>query len=383
MRSRALGFGLAAFLAIPAIILGCIGCGKPVPTDAVGPGLPVDPNLADVLKKLETVELNGQGATFVKPILDVWKEKFIEKTDGKVKINYTGTGSGAGVTQMTKKLADFGCSDNPMTSKQMAELPAGAEVVHIPLVVGAVVPAYNLPGVSEPLKFTGPLLVEIFTGKIGKWNDPKIAALNPGVAFPDLAIQPVFRADPSGTTFIFCDYLAKVDENFKKTVGVSNAPAWPKGVGIAQSKSDGVAGHISRTEGAIGYIELTFALESKDKMKYGSVKNKTGKDVIADLESITAAADASLDQKQTQEPYSLHQLAFNLTDASGEKSYPIAGMSFAVLYKKQDGAKGKAVVAFLRWATSAEGQTLAKRRNYAPLPESLRAKIGARLDSIE
>ena len=379
MRSRTLGFGLAAFLAIPAVILGCIGCGKPVPTDPIGTGVPVDPGL----KALEAVELNGQGATFVKPILDVWKEKFIDKTDGKVKINYTGTGSGAGVTQMTKKLADFGCSDNPMTSKQMAELPAGAEVVHIPLVVGAVVPAYNLPGVSEPLKFTGPLLVEIFTGKIGKWNDPKIAALNPGVAFPDLAIQPVFRADPSGTTFIFCDYLAKVDENFKKTVGVSNAPAWPKGVGIAQSKSDGVAGHISRTEGAIGYIELTFALESKDKMKYGSVKNKAGKDVIADLESITAAADASLDQKQTQEPYSLHQLAFNLTDASGEKSYPIAGMSFAVLYKKQDGAKGKAVVAFLRWATSAEGQTLAKRRNYASLPESLRAKIGARLDSIE
>ena len=379
MRSRTLGFGLAAFLAIPAVILGCIGCGKPVPTDPIGTGVPVDPGL----KALEAVELNGQGATFVKPILDVWKEKFIDKTDGKVKINYTGTGSGAGVTQMTKKLADFGCSDNPMTSKQMAELPAGAEVVHIPLVVGAVVPAYNLPGVSEPLKFTGPLLVEIFTGKIGKWNDPKIAALNPGVAFPDLAIQPVFRADPSGTTFIFCDYLAKVDENFKKTVGVSNAPAWPKGVGIAQSKSDGVAGHISRTEGAIGYIELTFALESKDKMKYGSVKNKAGKDVIADLESITAAADASLEQKQTQEPYSLHQLAFNLTDASGEKSYPIAGMSFAVLYKKQDGAKGKAVVAFLRWATSAEGQTLAKRRNYASLPESLRAKIGARLDSIE
>ena len=379
MRSRTLGFGLAAFLAIPAVILGCIGCGKPVPTDPVGTGVPVDPGL----KTLEAVELNGQGSTFVKPILDVWKEKFIDKTDGKVKINYTGTGSGAGVTQMTKKLADFGCSDNPMTSKQMAELPAGAEVVHIPLVVGAVVPAYNLPGVSEPLKFTGPLLVEIFTGKIAKWNDPKIAALNPGVAFPDLAIQPVFRADPSGTTFIFCDYLAKVDENFKKTVGVSNAPAWPKGVGIAQSKSDGVAGHISRTEGAIGYIELTFALESKDKMKYGSVKNKAGKDVIADLESITAAADASLEQKQTQEPYSLHHLAFNLTDASGEKSYPIAGMSFAVLYKKQDGAKGKAVVAFLRWATSAEGQTLAKRRNYAPLPESLRAKIGARLDSIE
>ena len=283
---------------------------------------------------------------------------------------------------MTKKLADFGCSDNPMTSKQMAEVPAGAEVVHLPLVVGAVVPVYNLPGVSEPIKFTGALLVEIFTGKIARWNDAKIAALNPGVSFPDTVIQPVFRSDPSGTTFIFCDYLAKVDENFKKSVGVSNAPTWPKGVGIALNKSDGVAGHISRTEGAIGYIELTYALDSKDKLKYGSVRNKAGKDVKADFDSITAAADASLDQKQTQEPYSLHELTFNLTDAAGEKSYPIAGMSFAVLYKHQEGAKGKAVVAFLRWATSAEGQALAKRRNYAPLPESLRAKIGARLDTI-
>src|SRR5262249_49892453 len=152
--------------------------------------------------------------------------------------------------------------------------------------------------------------------------------------------------------------LAKVDENFKKTVGVSNAPTWPKGVGIAQNKSDGVAGHISRTEGAIGYIELTYAL-GYEKLKFGSVRNKARKDVLADLDSITAAAEASLDQKQTQEPYSLHELTYNLTDAAGEKSYPIAGMSFAVLYKKQEGAKGKAVVAFLRWATSAQGQEIA------------------------
>ena len=233
------------------------------------------------------------------------------------------------------------------------------------------------------IKFTGPMLVEIFTGKIGKWNDAKIVAANPGLALPDLVIQPVYRSDPSGTTFIFCDFLAKVDENFKKTVGVSNAPTWPKGVGIAQNKSDGVAGHISRTEGAIGYIELTYAMDSKDRLKYGSVRNKAGKDVLANLDSITAAAEVSLEMKQTQEPYSLHELTYNLTNAEGEKSYPIAGMSFAVLYKKQEGAKGKAVVAFLRWATSAEGQDLAKRRNYAPLPASLRAKIATRLDGME
>jgi len=379
MRPRFVALG--SFLALAASL--AIGCGKSVPTDDVKPTVKSDPKLDDLLSKLDEAAPNGQGATFVKPIMDIWKEEFIEKTKGKVKINYQGTGSGAGVTQMTKKLADFGCSDNPMTSKQMAEVSSGESIVHVPLVIGAVVPAYNVPGVSEPLKFDGPLLVAIFTGKVAKWNDSRIKALNPTAPLPDLVIQPVYRSDPSGTTFIFCDYLAKVDAEFKKTVGVSNAPTWPKGVGIAQNKSDGVAGHLSRTEGAIGYIELTYALDSKDKLKFGSVKNKAGKDVPADFESITAAAAASLDQKQTQEPYSLHELTYNLTDAPGEKSYPIAGMSFAVMYKKQTGAKGKAVVAFLKWATSAEGQDLAKRRNYAPLPESLREKVHQRLDGFE
>lgn len=369
MQSRS----LALLILLASLPLLGIACGKSVPTEVERPIKYIE---------LEPADLKGQGATFVKPIMDVWTADFMERTKGKVKMDYTAKGSGDGVAQMTRKLADFGCSDNPMTKKQMVEVPAGEEIVHIPLVIGAVVPVYNLPGVSAPLKFSGSLLVDIFTGKVAKWNDAKIAALNPGVALPDLVIQPVYRSDPSGTTFIFCDYLAKVDETFRKTVGVSNAPTWPKGVGIAQNKSDGVAGHISRSEGAIGYIELTYALDSKDKLKYGAVRNRAGKDVLADFDSITAAADASLDQKQTQEPYSLHELAFNLTDAPGEKSYPIAGMSFAVLYKKQSGAKGRAAVAFLRWATSPDGQDLAKRRNYAPLPTSLQEKINKRLDSV-
>ncbi|MDB5307024.1 MAG: Phosphate-binding protein [Gemmataceae bacterium] len=333
--------------------------------------------------KSPQTEVDAQGATFVEPIMKFWTNEFLEKTGGKVKINYQGTGSGAGITQMTKKLAAFGCSDAPMTKKQLAEVPEGQAVVHIPLVIGAVVPVYNLPGVDQPIKFTGPLLAEIFTGKVKKWNDPKLKELNPGVGLPDLDIQPVYRSDPSGTSFIFTGYLSKVDQGFKKDVGWSNNPNWPKGTGIAQPKSDGVAGHISRSAGAIGYIELTYALDSKDKLKYGSVRNKAGKDVLADLESITAAADASIGEKQTQEPYSLHDLTYDLTDAGGEKSYPIAGMSFAVLYKRQEGAKGKTVVDFLRWVTSPEGQELAKKRNYAPLPASLGEKIGPRLDEVE
>lgn len=370
MRSRLLP--LPVVLASLALLP---GCGKAPPPDEPRPNTPS-------LPPLEPAELNGQGATFVEPIMKYWTSEFGERTGGKVRINYQGTGSGAGVSQMTKKLADFGCSDAPMNKKQMGELPSGAAVVHIPTVIGAVVPVYNLPGVEQPVKFTGPLLAEIFTGKVGKWNDPKLAALNPGVKLPDLAIQPVYRSDPSGTSFIFSDYLSKVDAGFRTTVGASTTPNWPKGAGIAQPKSDGVAGHITRTPGAIGYIELTYALDSKEKLRYGSVRNRAGKDILADLDSITAAADASLGEKQTREPYSLHELTYNLTDAPGERSYPIAGMSFAVLYQQQAGAKGKALVAFLRWAASADGQELAKKRNYAPLPASLREKIAARLDGV-
>jgi phosphate transport system substrate-binding protein len=287
---------------------------------------------------------------------------------------------------MTKKEVAFGCTDAPMNAKQLAEArEQGGEVVHIPLVIGAVVPMYNLPGVEAPVKFTGPVLAAIFRGKITKWNDPQLKDLNPGVALPDLAIQPVYRAEPSGTSFIFSDYLSKVDPEFKKTVGASTTPKWPEKVGIGQQKSDGVAGHIDRTDGAIGYIELTFALDKK--AKFGSVRNKAGKDILADFDSTAAAAEVSLTEKQTEEPYSLHELTYNLTNAGGEKSYPIAGMSFGVIYKtlsgeKAGGENGKAVVAFLKWATSPEGQFLAKKRNFAPLPVSLQQKIVARLDGV-
>jgi phosphate transport system substrate-binding protein len=218
---------------------------------------------------------------------------------------------------------------------------------------------------------------------VTRWNDPKIAALNPGVSLPDLGIQPVYRADPSGTSFIFSDYLAKVSPAFKSTVGASTTPNWPSGVGTAQSKSDGVAGHISRNPGAIGYLELTYALDSQDKLRYGKVRNKAGKDILPDLDSITAAAAASLGTEPTAEPYSLHDLTYNLTDADGEASYPIAGMSFAVLYQKQQGAKGKAVVGFLKWCTGPDGQKLAKLRNYAPLPEELQKKVHEALGKVE
>jgi phosphate ABC transporter phosphate-binding protein len=377
--------------AVAAALIIALGCGKPVPPDTTVPGpggnTPADKALTEVIKALPKAEVNAEGATFVEPIMKVWTNEFLEKTGDKVRINYQGKGSGAGVGQMTKKLAAFGCSDAPMNAAQLAEAAkTGGEVIHVPLVIGAVVPMYNLPGVDQPIKFTGPLLVEIFNGKVKRWDDAKLKELNPGVALPGLDIQPVYRADPSGTSFIFSDYLAKIDPDFKKMVGASTTPKWPETVGIRQQKSDGVAGHINRTAGAIGYIELTYALDQK--AKFGSVRNAAGKDVLADLASITAAAAASLDQKQTDPPYSLHELTYNLTNASGEASYPIAGMSFAVLYQKPDlgddaaKARAKAVVTFLKWATSAEGQDLAGKRNFAPLPPALREKVATRLASV-
>lgn len=374
--------------ALALAVLFAAGCGKPIPPDnSGGGGAPIDPGLASAIKALPAAEVNAEGATFVEPIMKVWTNEFLEKTGDKVRINYQGKGSGAGIGQMTKKLADFGCSDAPMNAAQLAEArKTGGEVVHVPLVIGAVVPMYNLPGVEQPVKFTGPLLVEVFTGKVKRWNDPKLKDLNPGLALPDLEIQPVYRSDPSGTSFIFSDYLSKVDPEFKKTVGASTAPNWPKSVGIRQQKSDGVAGHVKENPGAVGYIELTYALDQK--AKYGSVRNAAGKDVLADLAGITAAAAASLDLKQTEPPYSLHELTYNLTNAPGAASYPIAGMSFAVLYQKPDlgddaaKARARAVVTFLKWATSAGGQDLAGRRNYAPLPPTLREKAAARLATV-
>lgn len=357
----------AAFVALAPLVL--VGCGGGNGNKGGGQ-----------TQSAEKVEIAGQGATFVEPIMKFWVDVYGEKTEGNVRVNYQGTGSGAGIGNMTKKISDFGCSDAPMNKKQTEEAAKTGAVVHVPLVIGAVVPMYRLDGIDKPIAFSGPVLADIFMGKITKWNDKALQDLNADQPLPDVAINPVFREDPSGTSFIFTDYLSKVSEEFKKNVGAKTEPNWPS-VGIKKPKSDGVAGHVTATNGAIGYIELTYALDKK--AKFGAVVNQSKKPVLASLESITAAAAASLDLKQTAEPYSLHDLTYNLTNAPGENSYPIAGMSFAVLYQKQSGAKGKAVVDFLKWATGADAQAIASKRNYAPLPAELQKKCAEKLGTVE
>lgn len=376
-----------AILLVAAPVLGLMlvfGCGKSPPTDSGHLDIPpLDEKLQKLIDELgPTDPINAQGATFVEPIMMLWTEEFANKTGDRVRINYQGTGSGAGVRSMINREAVFGCSDAPMTREQLEQArKAGGDVVHVPTVIGAVVPMYNLPGLNEIIAFDGPVLAKIFTGRITKWNDPQLAALNPGVALPALEIQPVYRSDESGTSFIFSSYLAAIDDEFRTTVGASKKPNWPQNVGVAKPQSSGVAGHVAADPGAIGYIELTYALDTK--ARYGSVRNAAGKVIHADFDSIAAAAEASLGERQTDEPYSLHDLTYKLTNAAGEKSYPIAAMSFAILYKKQQGAEGKATVVFLRWATCPEGQAMAKLRNFVPLPPALQEKIEKKLDTIE
>lgn len=323
----------------------------------------------------EVVRLNGGGATFVNPLVQKWSSEY----KAKAQIDYSGTGSGAGIKQMTEQTLDFGCSDAPMSKKETETATAkNGEVVHIPVTVGAVAIIYNLAGIKEPLKFSGEVVADIYLGKITKWNDAALVALNPGVDLPNSDVVPVYRSEGSGTTNIFTEFLTKSSPEFAKKIGTSKAPKWPK-IGVGQNGSDGVAGHVQKNAGCIGYVEIYYA--KQNKIDFGSVRNKSGKDILPSSKSVTAAAVEAMKEKQ-KDPYALHELAYSLTNAAGESSYPISGMSYALLYKTQPGPKGKALVEFLKWATT-EGQDFAEGLEYAPLPADLRKAIAARLEGVK
>jgi phosphate transport system substrate-binding protein len=313
--------------------------------------------------------LNAGGATFIYPMMSKWASEY-DKAKG-VKVNYQSIGSGGGIQQMTSKTFDFGCSDAPLNEEQLKKArETGGEAVHIPLVMGAVVPAYNLAEASEPLQFTGPVLADIFLGKIKRWNDAPLKELNPGVNLPDQEIAVVHRSDGSGTTHIWVDYLSKVSPEWKSKVGVGTSVNWPTGVG--QKGNEGVAGQVKRSPGSLGYIELIYALQNN--IPFGLVRNKEGVPVKASLESVTAAAAAAL----TEIP---DDLRYSLTDAPGKDAYPISGTSWAILYVNQPADKAKAVVDFLRWATH-EGQQYTAALHYARLPAGLVERLDKKLDQV-
>ena len=313
--------------------------------------------LATGVAAQQTMQLNGAGATFPYPIYSKWFDEY-HKTHPAVQINYQSIGSGGGIRQITNQTVFFGATDGPMTNDQL--LAAPSKILHFPTVLGAVVPVYNIPGVTAELKFSGPVLADIFLGKIAKWNDNAIKALNPGVTLPNTDITVVHRSDGSGTTYIFVDFLAKVSEEWKKKAGVATAVNWPTGVG--GKGNEGVAGLVAQTPGSIGYVELIYALQNKTS--YGSVKNMAGEFVKADVASVTAAAA----EASTQMPADFR---VSITNAPGKGVYPISSFTWLLLYENpKDKAQAKVMVDFVKWAL-ADGQKFAAGLGYAPLPDAV------------
>jgi phosphate transport system substrate-binding protein len=298
-------------------------------------------------------QINGAGATFPAPIYSKWFSEY-----GKLKgvaINYQPIGSGGGIRQLTNQTVFFGATDGPMTVDQMQTAPG--KILHLPTVLGAVVPIYEIPGVTQELKFTGPLIADIFMGKVTKWNDPAIAKLNAGVKLPDMEITVVHRSDGSGTSYIFADYLSKVSPAWAKTVGVNTSVKWP--VGLGGKGSDGVTGLVKQTPGSIGYVELVYALQNK--VPYGSVQNAAGEFVKASIPSVTAAAAAAV--KAMPKDFRV-----SITNAPGPGVYPMASFTWLLLYENpKDKAQSKVMVDFMKWALT-DGQKFATDLGYAPLP---------------
>ncbi len=303
--------------------------------------------------------LNGAGASFPYPIYSKWFSDY-HNMHPDIQINYQSIGSGGGIRQVSEGTVDFGASDGPMNDEQLKS--AKVKVVHIPTVMGAVVPAYNVPGVSGELKFTPDILAGIFLGKITSWNDAAIQAANKDVKLPNQPIVVVHRSDPSGTSYVFTDYLSKVSADWKNGPGKSTAVKWP--VGLAAKGNEGVAGQVRQVDGAIGYVELIYALQNK--IPYGTVKNAAGNFVRASLESTTAAAQG------VQIP---NDYRVSITNSPNKEAYPISTFTWLLIPEKAtDPNKGKILVDFLNWMLT-DGQTKTAALSYAPLPQELVSRV--------
>jgi phosphate transport system substrate-binding protein len=306
------------------------------------------------------VNLNGAGATFPFPMYSKWFDEY-HKMHGNVQINYQSIGSGGGITQLSNKVVDFGASDGPMTDDQLSK--AGFAILHFPTVLGAAVPSYNIPGVSAELKFTPEALAGIFLGKITKWNDAAITSANPGVRLPADDIVVVHRSDGSGTTYIWTDYLSKVNSEWAMKVGRNTSVNWP--VGLGGKGSEGVAGLLKQTPDSIGYVELIYAVQNK--IPFGSVKNAAGTFIKADLPSVSAAAAGAASNMPAD-------FRVSITNAPGRTAYPISSFTWLLIPKQiQDPAKRQTIKDFLTWMVG-DGQKLCEALDYAPLPKEVVAK---------
>jgi phosphate transport system substrate-binding protein len=305
----------------------------------------------------QKIQINGAGATFPYPIYSKWFSEY-NKLHPDVEINYQSIGSGGGIRQLINQTVFFGATDGPMTDEQQQSAPG--KVLHFPTVLGGDVPVYNIPGVDAELKFTGKVLADIFLGKITKWNDAAITALNPGVKLPGTDITVCHRSDGSGTTYIWVDFLAKVSPEWKQKAGVATSVNWP--VGIGGKGNEGVAGLVKQTPGSIGYVELVYALQNK--IDYGSVQNMAGEFVRCSVDSVTAAAAAAA--KVMPKDFRV-----SITNAPGSGVYPISSFTWLLFYESpKDKQRAKIMVDFMKWALT-DGQKYARDLGYAPLPEGV------------
>lgn len=316
--------------------------------------------LALALPALGQTTINGAGATFPYPMYSKWFSEY-HKAHPEIQINYQSIGSGGGIRQVLAGTVDFGASDGPMTDEQLSQFKG--KLLHIPTVLGADVPAYNIPGVTAELKFTPEALAGIFLGKITTWNDPAIAKANPGVNLPGSSIIVVHRSDGSGTTYIWTDYLSKVSSEWQSSVGKGTSVKWPTGLGA--KGNEGVAGMIRQMQGAIGYIELIYAVQNN--ISYGSVRNAAGVFVKASLDSVTAAAGSVKSMPA--------DFRVSITNAPGKDAYPVSSFTWLLIpAQAKDASRGKIIVDFLNWMVD-DGQKMTSQLAYAPLPENVASKV--------
>jgi phosphate transport system substrate-binding protein len=358
-RSLIVTFIIVIIVAVAAVIIAGRNGSVTPPENAGGPA---QPGLS--------ANLNGAGATFPAPLYLEWIGEFTHLVAPGVKMNYQGIGSGGGIQQFIQQTVDFGGTDAPMKDEEIAEAEAaaGAKVMHIPTVFGAVTVGFNVQGVEE-LKLDQETLADIFLGKITNWNDPRIVALNEGVQLPDQTIQVCHRSDASGTTDIFTSYLAAVSEEWAATVGKGKDVRWP--VGLGGQGNDGVTALIHQSPGSIGYVELSYAFESD--LPTATLKNKSGNFIKPTLETTSAAAVGITYPDD---------LRFSLVDGEGPDAYPIVGATWILVYDEmKDSARAEALKAFLTWAVL-EGGDIAEELNYAPLPDELVAVVLDKLDTM-
>ena len=312
--------------------------------------------------------VNGAGATFPYPIYSKWFDEYT-KVDPSVRFNYQSIGSGGGITMLKNQTVDFGASDAPLNEQQLTAMPS--PVLHFPSVMGAVVLAYNLPDVKQKLHLTGPVIADIYLGKVLKWSDPEITQLNPGVTMPDDPIVTCHRSDGSGTTYIFSDYMSKVSPTWQQKVGKGTSLKWP--VGIGGKGNEGVTGLVQQTPGAVGYVELIYAL--KNNIPFPDIQNHDGNWITASLAGVTAAAAGAAANMPSD-------FRVSITDAPGANTYPISSFTWLLVYKTQkDKAKGEAVVKFLKWALT-DGQKYTGALSYGSIPQPVVEKELAQVNEV-